>query len=104
MCRDEDHVASDGAAPICQGSDEVEAAVDPEVDVHEDDVRLELFGALKPLAGCHGEAHHADPLPLQEGARSLHEEGVVVDDEAAQGHSSLSIALAPRAHIEARMN
>src|SRR5882762_9701627 len=67
-----------------------------EMDVHQRHVRPELLGVLKRLSRARRHTYDSDPLPLQQGPQRAQKSRVVVYDETAQHHASISERLAGR--------
>jgi hypothetical protein len=86
MGRDENHGTRVEATLLYEPTREIEAALRAEIDVDEDDLRLELLGALKRLSLRRGDADDADSLLHQESAGRIEKARAVVHDKAGKRH------------------
>jgi hypothetical protein len=79
---------------------EIKAALVPELDVDEGDIRFEVLDSLHGLRSRCSNAYHGDPIEFEESACGFQELRVVVDDQTAQAHMA-SIGRSVRQRITA---
>ncbi len=65
---------------------QVKAALRAELDVDEDDVRLQLVHLRDRVGARGGDAHDIDALAVEQQADHAQEVPVVVDDQAPKAH------------------
>jgi hypothetical protein len=94
VCGDEDHARLIRADQVGKLARNVKARLHAEVNVDQDNVRLQLIAGAACLRSRRRDADHGDPGPLQQVARGAQEVTIVVDYHAAHGHG-------PRVHHEA---
>jgi DNA-binding NarL/FixJ family response regulator len=110
--RDEDHGGGGRAGLVLEAPGQLQAALAPQVDVEQGDVRAQLLGPPEGFGAAGGLADDHDPLAFQEPAGGVQEAVAVVDDQAAQhglriaggaaGHIPASWKLGPRRMGEGR--
>jgi DNA-binding NarL/FixJ family response regulator len=86
LCRvggHEDHPPAGGG--IGEAVGEREAALGPEIDIHEDDVRIQLLRRADTLRGRSGSTDHVEALSGEERPRRFEKRLVVVDKQVAHG-------------------
>jgi hypothetical protein len=103
MCRDQDHVQRPPIR-LDQSARDLEAALRPEQDVHQRDVRLQLPRPLERLVHVRGEADDHESLTPEKRGSLLEEGGVVVDDQAAEWHPLPRVAHVAAQRIAASRN
>jgi len=74
---------------------QVEAALTAQVDVDQRHIGHEVGGLPDGVGDAHGHAHDGQPLALEQVTSGGEELGVVVDEQAAQGHASRVAGLRP---------
>ena len=79
-----------------QAPGNVEPALIAEGDVDQDDIRPQLRCSLQRLRRGRGNADDAQALPLEESARSLEKQSVVVHDQDTERHPN-SVPVRPGA-------
>jgi hypothetical protein len=88
MSGDEDHARLASAIPGGKLTCDLEAGLLAQVNVKQDNVRLQLAAGLVRLRSGRRDASHADPLALEQLGGSAEEVRAVVNDEAAHRHGS----------------
>jgi hypothetical protein len=91
VARDQDDPCPEVLLAV-QPSGHLESALPAEVDVEQHHVGPELVCPAQRLLAGRGHAHDRDPLPLQQPAGRSGEHRVVVDDQALNHESILTVA------------